>query len=79
LSQDEVAGDGRPSYLVETDEIGGLCEHASAELETLKMCSDLTSVKAAVKAIKEGRVHVGKEFSVAAIGRHAPTDYGAKP
>ncbi|KAK7005494.1 hypothetical protein R3P38DRAFT_3367443 [Favolaschia claudopus] len=79
ISQDEIAGDGRPCYLVDSDEIGGLCEHASAELETVKMGTDLTAVTAAVRPVREGRVHVGKEFSVAAIARHAPTDYGAKP
>ncbi|KAJ7743351.1 hypothetical protein B0H16DRAFT_1561498 [Mycena metata] len=79
LSQDEVAGDGRLCYLPDTDEIGGLCEHAMAELESLKMGSDLTSVKAAAKAIREDRVHVGKEFSVAAFARQAESDYGAKP
>ncbi|KAJ7884423.1 hypothetical protein B0H13DRAFT_1542652, partial [Mycena leptocephala] len=79
LSQDEIAGDGRLCYLPDTDEIGGLCEHAMAELDTLKMGSDLASVKATVKAIREDRVHVGKEFSVAAFARHAQSDYGAKP
>ncbi|KAF8177151.1 hypothetical protein K438DRAFT_2042191, partial [Mycena galopus ATCC 62051] len=79
LSQDEIAGDGRLCYLDATDEIAGLCEHATTELETFKMGSDLTSVHAAVKAVRDGRVHVGKEFSVAAISRHAATDYGARP
>ncbi|KAJ7148569.1 hypothetical protein C8R43DRAFT_1088421 [Mycena crocata] len=79
LSQDEIAGDGRLCYLEATDEIAGLCEHANTELETFKMGSDLTSVHAAAKAVRDGRVHVGKEVSVAAISRHAPTDYGAKP
>ncbi|KAJ7185989.1 hypothetical protein C8R46DRAFT_1025909 [Mycena filopes] len=63
----------------ETDEISGLCEHATAELETLKMGSDLASVKAPVKAVRKDRVHVGKEFSVASFARHAQADYGAKP
>ncbi|KAJ7703986.1 hypothetical protein B0H17DRAFT_1228185 [Mycena rosella] len=79
LSQDEIAGDDRFCYLPDTDEIGGLCEHAMAELKNLKMGSDFTSVEAAVKAIREDRVHVGKEFSVAAFARHAESDYGAKP
>ncbi|KAK6972000.1 hypothetical protein R3P38DRAFT_2483950, partial [Favolaschia claudopus] len=79
ISQDEVAGDGRLCFLTDTDEIAGLCEHAAAELDTFKMGTDLTAVTAAVKAVREGRVHIGKEFSVAAIARHAPTDYGAKP
>ncbi|KAK7005511.1 hypothetical protein R3P38DRAFT_2794679 [Favolaschia claudopus] len=57
LSQDEIAGDERPCYLTETDEIAGLCEHAAGALTTFKMGSDLTSVKAAVRvqAIKDGR------------------------
>ncbi|KAJ7794981.1 hypothetical protein B0H14DRAFT_2621444 [Mycena olivaceomarginata] len=79
LSQDEIAGDGRLCYLDETDEIAGLCEHAVSELETLKMGTDLESVCKTVKAVRDGRVHIGKEFSVAAFSRHAETDYGAKP
>jgi hypothetical protein len=79
LSQDEIASDARLCYLEETDEIAGLCEHASTELETFKMGTDLTTVHATAKAVREGRVHVGKEFSVAAFSRHAETDYGAKP
>ncbi|KAJ7471739.1 hypothetical protein FB451DRAFT_1036440, partial [Mycena latifolia] len=66
-------------YLEDTDEIGGLCEHASSRLKTFEMGSDLTSIEDAVKAIQAGDIHVGKEFSVAAFSRHAPTDYGAKP
>jgi hypothetical protein len=79
LCQDEIASDGRLCYLDDTDEIAGLCEHANTELETLKMGNDLTAVQAVVKAIREGQVHVGKEFSVAAFAWHAATDYGAKP
>ncbi|KAJ7620027.1 hypothetical protein B0H17DRAFT_1340775 [Mycena rosella] len=79
LSQDEIAGDGRLCYLEDTDEIGGLCEHATSRLKTFKMGSDLTSIGDAVKAIRADEIHVGKEFSVAAFSRHAPTDYGAKP
>ncbi|KAK7033867.1 hypothetical protein R3P38DRAFT_3500041 [Favolaschia claudopus] len=79
LSQDEIAGDGRACYLPETDEIGGLCEHTISELDTHKVGCDLESIKAASRAVREGRVHVGKEFSVAAFSRHAESDYGAKP
>ncbi|KAJ7861119.1 hypothetical protein B0H14DRAFT_3619975 [Mycena olivaceomarginata] len=79
LSQDEIAGDGRLCYLEATDEIAGLCEHAAAELDTFKMGTDLTAVRAAALAVRDGRVHIGKEFSVAAISRNAPTGYGAKP
>ncbi|KAJ7277321.1 hypothetical protein C8J57DRAFT_1021270, partial [Mycena rebaudengoi] len=46
LCIDEIAADGLLCYLPETDEIGGLCEHSISELETFKMGSDLTSVKA---------------------------------
>ncbi|KAJ7834472.1 hypothetical protein B0H14DRAFT_2590895 [Mycena olivaceomarginata] len=77
--QDEIAGDGRLCYLEETDEIAGLCEHATSRLKTFKMGGDLTCVEEAVKAIRAGDIHVGKEFSVAAFSRHAPDDYGAKP
>ncbi|KAJ7865464.1 hypothetical protein B0H14DRAFT_2280974, partial [Mycena olivaceomarginata] len=76
LSQDEIAGEGRLCYLEETDEIAGLCEHASSWLKTFKMGDDLSCVEEAEKAI---RAHVGKEFGVAALARHAPDDYGAKP
>ncbi|KAJ7458447.1 hypothetical protein FB451DRAFT_1406225 [Mycena latifolia] len=79
LSQDEIDGDGRLCYLDETDEIAGLCEHANTNLKTFKMGTDLTSIEETVKAIRAGEIHVGKEFSVAAFSRHAPTDYSAKP
>ncbi|KAJ7227439.1 hypothetical protein GGX14DRAFT_511117 [Mycena pura] len=79
LSQDEIAGDGRLCYLDDTDEIGGLCEHANSHLETFKMGSDLKATEAVVNAIRAGDIHVGKEFSVAAFSRHAEIDYGAKP
>ncbi|KAJ7705557.1 hypothetical protein B0H17DRAFT_913672, partial [Mycena rosella] len=79
LSQDEIASDGRLCYLDKTDEIGGLCEHANTELKTFKMGLNLESVHATAKAIREGRVHIGKEFSVAAFSRHAETNYSAKP
>ncbi|KAJ7830763.1 hypothetical protein B0H13DRAFT_1915782 [Mycena leptocephala] len=63
----------------DTDEIGGLCEHATPRLKTFKMGDDLTCAEEAVTAVRAGDIHVGKEFSVAAIARHAPDDYGAKP
>ncbi|KAF7328555.1 hypothetical protein MVEN_02543200 [Mycena venus] len=79
LSQDEIAGDGRLCYLEETDEIAGLCEHATSRLKTFKMGDDLSCIEEVIKAIRAGDIHVGKEFSVAAFARHAPDDYGAKP
>ncbi|KAK6983868.1 hypothetical protein R3P38DRAFT_2484197, partial [Favolaschia claudopus] len=74
-----IAGDGQLCYLKDTDEIAGMCEHAITELKSYKMGSELTSVLAGAKAIRDGKVHVGKEFSVAAFARHAETDSGAKP
>ncbi|KAJ7812163.1 hypothetical protein B0H14DRAFT_2377728, partial [Mycena olivaceomarginata] len=79
LSQDEISGDGRLCYLDEMDEIAGLCEHATSRLKTFKMGTDLASVEEAVKAIRAGDIHVGKELSVAAFSWHADTNYGAKP
>jgi hypothetical protein len=66
-------------YLEDTDEIGGLCEHATLQLKTFKIGDDLTCAEEAVKAVRAGDIHVRKEFSVAATARHAPDDYGAKP
>ncbi|KAJ7277320.1 hypothetical protein C8J57DRAFT_1223067 [Mycena rebaudengoi] len=51
LSQDEIVGDGRLCYLEETDEIGGLCEYASAKLKTFKMGEDLMSVEETVRNV----------------------------
>ncbi|KAK7055703.1 hypothetical protein R3P38DRAFT_2499266, partial [Favolaschia claudopus] len=79
ISQDEISGDGRLCYLEETDEIAGLCEHAKSRLKTFQMGTDLSCIEEVVTAIHAGDIHVGKEYSVAAISRHASTDYGAKP
>ncbi|KAK6995563.1 hypothetical protein R3P38DRAFT_3223442 [Favolaschia claudopus] len=79
IVQDEIAGDGRLCYLEATDEIGGLCEHAASRLKTFKMGTDLSCAEEAVKAVRSGDIHVGKEFSVAAFARHSDKDYGAKP
>ncbi|KAJ6584216.1 hypothetical protein B0H10DRAFT_1961936 [Mycena sp. CBHHK59/15] len=51
----------------------------SGPLKTFKMGNNLMCVEEAVKAVRAGDIHVGKEFSVAAFARHAPDDYGAKP
>ncbi|KAK7001723.1 hypothetical protein R3P38DRAFT_2795761 [Favolaschia claudopus] len=64
LLQDEIAGDGRPCYLEDTDEIGGLCEHATNRLKTFKMGTDLSCAEEAVKAVRSGEIHVGKEFNI---------------
>ncbi|KAJ7139440.1 hypothetical protein C8R44DRAFT_867592 [Mycena epipterygia] len=64
LMQDEIAGDGRLCYLEDTDEIGGLCEHATAQLKTFKTGDDLTCAEEAVKAVRAGDIHVGKDLPV---------------
>ena len=38
---DEVASDDRLCYLTATDEIAGLCEHTTEELDSVKMGKDL--------------------------------------
>jgi len=78
LSMDEVASDGRLCYLTETDDIAGLCEHAS-ELLSVKMGNNLDVVRNIARAVKEGLVHIGQEVFVAAFARNDETDYGAKP
>ncbi|KAJ3841427.1 hypothetical protein F5878DRAFT_669579 [Lentinula raphanica] len=79
LSQDEVASDPRFCWIPETDEIGGVCEHASKELRSLKMGTDLTAIEELREAVKDGRVHIAREVSVLAFARQSDTNYGAKP
>lgn len=76
---DEIAGQGRPCYLPESDEMAGFCREHVDLLPSVKMGDDLTNVVEASKAVKEGRVHVGKEFTCVAISRHSATQYGAIP
>jgi hypothetical protein len=78
LSMDEVASDGRLCYLTDTDDIAGLCEHAS-KLPSVKMGTNLDVVRNVVRAVREGQIHVGQEVFVAAFARNDETDYGAKP
>lgn len=78
LSMDEVACDHHLCYLAETDEIGGLCEHA-LELESIRMGKDLSVLRAVLRAIKDRKVHIGQEVLVMAISRLDENDYSAKP
>ena len=66
LSMDEIMLDGWLCYLPATDKIAGLCEHAAAELPSLKMRTDLTVVRTMRHAVHEGKIHVGQEVFVAA-------------
>lgn len=79
LALDEIAGDGRVCYLPKTDEMAGFCREHVHSLPTVKMGLDLSSVLAAAQAVKDGEVHIGKEFTVASISAHAEKNYGAKP
>lgn len=79
LSMDEVASDGRLCYLTVTDEIVGLCEHASTELPSAKMGRNLHVMYAIAQAVREGKIHVGQEVLVAAFSRNDDKDYGARP
>jgi hypothetical protein len=78
LSMDKMACDGCLCYLLKTDNIVGLCEHASS-LPSFKMGTNLAVVRAVSKAICKGTVHVGKEVFVAAFSQNDKTGYGAKP
>jgi hypothetical protein len=80
LSMDEVASDARLCYLTTTDEIAGLCEHATADLLlSVKMGTDLTVVRAVRQAVREGKIHIGQEVFVAAFSRNDEEGYGARP
>lgn len=76
---DEIAGQGRPCYFPETDEMAGFCREHVDLLPSVKMGEDLTNVIEASQAVKDGRVHVGKEFTCVAISRHSATRHGAIP
>jgi hypothetical protein len=52
LSMDRVASDGR---LTATDEIAGLCEHATEELNSVKDGKDLCVACAIRQAIRDGK------------------------
>ncbi|KAF6751796.1 hypothetical protein DFP72DRAFT_815971 [Ephemerocybe angulata] len=78
LCLDEVASDGRLCWVPETDDVAGLCEHASG-LPTTKMGIDLTAMGDIFDAIREDKVHIGQEILVVALARNDSRDYGAKP
>jgi hypothetical protein len=61
LSMDKVASDG----LTATDEIAGLCEHATDELASVKMGQNLQAVK---QAIRMGRFMLDKK----SLSQHLP-------
>ncbi|KIY60999.1 hypothetical protein CYLTODRAFT_315699, partial [Cylindrobasidium torrendii FP15055 ss-10] len=79
LALDEINAQSRTCYMRSTDEIGGLCREHVGYLDSVKMGDTLDTAMDASKAVREGRVHIGKEVTCAAIFRHAAEGYGAKP
>ncbi|KAJ2932281.1 hypothetical protein H1R20_g4818, partial [Candolleomyces eurysporus] len=78
LCIDEIASDERLCWIPATDDIAGLCEHAS-QLSSTKFGKSLDTVRAVAEAVRSGRIHVGQEIMVAAFARNDENDYGAKP
>jgi len=76
---DEIAIERRPSYNTSTDEILGLCREHVGCLSSTKVGETLASAREAAKAVKDDRVHLGKEATVGAIAGDSRNDYGAKP
>ena len=76
---DEVASDGRLCYLTATDEIMGLCECATEELNLVKTGKDLCVARAIRQAIQDRKVHVEQDIFVAAFAWNDKTDYRARP
>ncbi|RXW14911.1 hypothetical protein EST38_g10936 [Candolleomyces aberdarensis] len=79
LMMDEIATDGRMCYLSDTDECGGLCEHAAEKFTSMKLGNNLEVIHAIAAAVRAGEVHIGQEVFVAAFARNDTFDYSAKP
>ncbi|KAJ6524756.1 hypothetical protein B0H19DRAFT_897262, partial [Mycena capillaripes] len=79
LSFNEIALERRIDYMAATDHIGGLCLKHVAALSTVKVGKDTQAVEAAVIGVREGKVHVASDISVAAISRLSEHRYEAKP
>ncbi|KAF8982926.1 hypothetical protein BDQ17DRAFT_1336706 [Cyathus striatus] len=79
LCIDEVASDGRLSWISTTDDIVGLCHEHISNIESTKMGPSLDVIYAISEAVRDGRVHIEQEILVAALGCNDNKDYGAKP
>ncbi|KAL1690446.1 hypothetical protein GGG16DRAFT_125667 [Schizophyllum commune] len=76
---DEIANEEKIDYFPEKDHMGGNClEHADC-VETLEIGDDTKTVDAAVKAVRDGRLHIAPESTVATISRLSRKGYGARP
>lgn len=80
LSQDEIScGEGRVRWDPNTDQVLGLCEHAS-DLGSLKLGGDLKVLNKIVEAVRVTKdVHIGHEASVATFSLYDDKYYGARP
>lgn len=78
LMMDEVHVDGRLCYLAESDDLVGLCEHAT-QLGLLKMGATTEVIRNIALAVREGKVHIGEEIFVAAFARNDSSEYSARP
>jgi hypothetical protein len=78
MAMDEIAIEDRLCYLPETDEIAGLCEHASTALATVKMGENLDAVYRIREVTTEKKAKVAKEALVITFNRNSRTGYGAR-
>jgi hypothetical protein len=76
---DEIATDGQMCYFLDTNECGGICEHASGKFMSMKLGESLEVARAIDSAVCAGEVHVGQEVFVAAFARNDTLNYSAKP
>ncbi|KAK7443791.1 hypothetical protein VKT23_015572 [Stygiomarasmius scandens] len=79
LAFDELATEQHIDYVPETDQLAGFCLEHSSDVQSLFVGRDTTTVDAAMKLTKEGKLHVASETCVGAIFRHDEKDYKACP
>nr|GAT42752.1 predicted protein [Mycena chlorophos] len=76
---DETAKTASVDYFTESDAMAGLCLEHLANLPTVQVGDDFESIRAAVQLVRDEKVHVADNLSVAAISRLSREGYGAKP
>ncbi|KAL1746378.1 hypothetical protein HDZ31DRAFT_81278 [Schizophyllum fasciatum] len=79
LSLDEMALAEHVEYIPSKDHIGGLCLEHLGCLGTICVGEDTGVVELAADAVREGRVHVASEATVASISRLSREGYSARP
>ena len=75
---DKITGQERPFYLPETDEMAEFCQKHIHHLKSVKMSDNLTNVFEAAQAVKDGKVHIRKEFTCLIIACHAAEQYSTQ-